>query len=424
MRDDFGVSLLIQQRNRSSQIANIPRLGSLIPSPLECGALTYCLDCTIAAGPGVKRRLVEPSRSVATDHRGNRRAAAGCRPSCPVTYGLKVSLNSRVDLHTVYALGFTNLTEWPMHNQNFISCACVCHKFNNVFKGHPRLPRCLMLSPALTQQSLPSLLAWLQQYGASVEIFAAYCGSPCVEAALGKLMPPQTSLDNVFLSDCSSSAVQLTSGLTSLTYCEIASPNDNIDLTPLKDLANLQKLHLTDGKFFASGLPAHLTNLTMEGADVYISQSTLGSSLRKLRVRDGQLSGLHPHGLLACSAVEHLQLDSCLIAADELEERVDFSADWFNPTDVCMPTGISALTSLSRLMLSLDLDGPGIAVFDLGPLHALTLLQNLFVQSDGLHMSLRASAELSALQKLTTLHLSVSGRAEYDPSDRQLPSYV
>ena len=298
----------------------------------------------------------------------------------------------------------------------------VCHKFNDVFKGRPRLSRCLLLSPALTQESLPSLLAWLQQYGAFVEIFAAYCDSPCVEAALGKLMPPQTSLDNVFLSECISSAVQLMSGLTSLTYCEIVSPKDTVDLDPLKDLANLQKLHLTDGKFFASGLPAHLTNLTIEGANVWI-QSTLGSScvtsLQKLRVRDSQLYGLHPRGLLACSAVEHLQMMSCLVTADELEQRVDFTAEMPGGMPVCLPTGISALTSLSSLMLSLD--NLGTEVFDLGPLHALTLLQDLFVHSEGLGISLRFSAELSALQKLTSLCLSASGRAEDDednPSDR------
>ena len=83
----------------------------------------------------------------------------------------------------------------------------------------------LMLSPALTAQSLLSRLAWLQQHGASLELFVAYCGSSYVEAALEKLMPPQTLLDTVFLSACSSSAVQLMSGLTSLTFCEILSPH-------------------------------------------------------------------------------------------------------------------------------------------------------------------------------------------------------
>ena len=305
---------------------------------------------------------------------------------------------------------------------SFHQLRLVCHKFNDVFKDHPKLSRCLALSPALTQQSLPGLLAWLQQYRASVEIFAA-CGSPCMEAALSKLMPPQTSLDTVFLSFCSSSAVQLMSGLTSLTHCEIVSPRDTVLLTPLKDLVNLQKLHLTDGQFAASGLPAHLTNLTIEGANLFISQSTLGSScvtsLRKLRVCDGELSGLHPRGLLACSIVEHLQLEGCLIAADELEQRVDFTRD--HSKVVCMPTGISELTSLSSLTLSLGLDTPGVRFFDLGPLHALNLLQDLCVLFEGPNMRMRLSAELSALQKLTSLYLSAHRRTEYDediPSDR------
>ena len=104
-----------------------------------------------------------------------------------------------------------------------------------------------MLSPTFTAKSLPSLLAWLQQHAAPLELFAAYCGSSHVEAALEKVMPPHTLLDTVILSACSSSAVQLMSRLTSLSYCEILYPSDKtLDLSPLKELANLQKLYLTD----------------------------------------------------------------------------------------------------------------------------------------------------------------------------------
>ena len=99
-----------------------------------------------------------------------------------------------------------------------------------------------------------------------------------MKAALSKLRPPQTLLDNIFLEACSTSTIQLMSGLTSLTYCEIVSPKDTIDLTPLKELATLQKLYLTDGSFVTAHLPAHLTNLTTAGADVAVSNTTLGGN--------------------------------------------------------------------------------------------------------------------------------------------------
>ena len=277
----------------------------------------------------------------------------------------------------------------------------VCRKFNDVIKAHPRLSRCLVLPPALNHQSLPSLLAWLQQHAASVEILAAYCDSPCPEAALAKLLPPQTLLDDVFLSQCSSRAVALMSRLNLMTQCELSTPTDVIDLSPLKELTKLQKLHLSHGNFQAAGLPANLTNLTVEGSHLFVRHNPLGcsyvSSLQKLQLYHGYLSGLHPSGLLACSAVEQLQLIHCSIGADDKSCWVDSS---------CLPTGFSALTSLSSLTVTFGPTVPENNLIDLGVLHALPLLQNLVVQSEGMSVNLRVPAELGAFQNLTSLTLS------------------
>ena len=279
----------------------------------------------------------------------------------------------------------------------------VCRKFNDVIKAHPRLSRCLVLPPALNHQSLPSLLAWLQQHAAAVEILAAYCDSPCPEVALVRLLPPQTLLDEVFLSRCSSLAVPLMSGLTSMTQCELSTPIDMINLSPLKELAKLQKLHLSYGNFQAAGLPANLTNLIVEGSHLFIQHSPVGcscvSSLQKLRLFHGYISGLHPSGLLACSAVEQLHLLNCSIGADEKSCWVESS---------CLPTGFSALTSLSSLTVAFDNVDPTVPennLLDLGVLHALPL-QDLVVQSEGVSVNLRLPAELGALQNLTSLTLS------------------
>ena len=246
----------------------------------------------------------------------------------------------------------TPLLSMVLSQSRFHQLRLVCHKFNNVFLSQRRLSRILILSPALTQESLPSLLAWQQQYGASVEIFAACC-SPCVDAALSKLMPPRTALVKAFLSGCCNSTVSLMSGLISLTYCEIVSSGEGdhcVDRTPLKELASLQSLHLACGVFTATRLPANLTNLSLRrsfmhagGAEYNFGSNKFVTSLRKLVVCDGVLNGLHPRGLLACSALVDLQLANCCIESAGLEDSVDL-------TNAIMPD-LLVLTSLSRLQL-------------------------------------------------------------------------
>lgn len=199
---------------------------------------------------------------------------------------------------------------------------------------------------------------------------------------------------------------------------EVSTPTDSsIDLTPLKELAKLQKLHLTHGDFYAADLPVHLTDLTTEDATVSIRQSPLGcscvTSLQKLRVCDGHLSGLHPSGLLARSAVEHLQIVKCSIEADEPDFCITLADDL--PQPACLPTGTSALTLLSSLTVTFGsllpiFAGLGYIPIDIGPLLALPLLQDLFVLCN---VSLWLPDELGALQNLTCLTLSTPVRNDH-----------
>ena len=145
---------------------------------------------------------------------------------------------------------FTTFKSMIDAQSQFLQLRLVCHRFNEDFM-HQGLPRGLLLPPFLVRkQSLPSLLTWLPQYGASVERFAAICNTVYFEAVLKKLMPPQTTLNSICLSNsCSPSPVLLMSGLTSLTS-KIRNSGDTIDLTPVKKLEKLQKLLLT-GNFRA-----------------------------------------------------------------------------------------------------------------------------------------------------------------------------
>lgn len=285
----------------------------------------------------------------------------------------------------------------------------VCHKFNEVFKSNQRLSRNLLLPSAFTEQSLSSVLTWIPHFGASVKNFGAYINvhtTPSIEAVLWKLMPPQTTLESVCLSGCSDSSVKLVSRLTSLTCCKLKHiehpQEDPVDLTPLTGLANLQELHIFSSLVISYGLPAHLTNLVLDNADLSASGGGLAlanscvTSLRKLDVNDAQMSGLHPGGLLACTILEEFMCCRGLVTANMQDDKVDLTDD----SAICLPA-FSTLTSLSELWLVTKQKEE---VFDLAPLHALSLLQHLHVECD--HADLDYSEGLSSLQKLTFLLLN------------------
>ena len=269
-----------------------------------------------------------------------------------------------------------------------------------------------------SQTTVPPQSPWLA--AASVETLAAYCGSPCLEAALAQLLPPHTLIQDVFLSQASSLVVPLRSGLTSMTYCQVSTPTGSIDLTPLQELTKLQKLHLSHGEFWAAGLPANLTNLTLEGAEVSIQHSPLGcscvTSLRKLQVCHSYLQGLHPLGVLACSAVEHLQAVKSAITADEAEHLLMLADAVLEVA--YLPSGMSALRSLSSLTVTFGNPKDPMArednVVHLGPLHALPQLQVLVVRSEGFSVDLWLPADLGALHNLTSLTLSAPVWDEHD----------
>ena len=124
------------------------------------------------------------------------------------------------------------------------------------------------------------------------------------------------------------------------------------------------------------------------------------TSLRKLFVYASDLTGLHPHGVLACSVLEDLQLSNNFIASNGPEEHVDLTRE---SVEAAMSL-LSKLTTLSRLHLEMIVsDRNGDFMVDLGTLHTLSVLQDLTVSSDS---GLCLPVELSTLQNLTSLRLT------------------
>ena len=281
-----------------------------------------------------------------------------------------------------------------------------CRKFNEVFDSHSELSRGLLI--ALKPHALPSLLAWLKRHGHAVQMLAACCHPTCMEAVLVELQPAQR-LNRVYLSYCSTRAVQLLGGLTTLTCCELTSPPlGSIDLAPLASLASLRELHLADGAFVSVGLPAHLTNLTLTDCDLHGAAlpdplyESCATSLRKLHIITSELTNLQPSSLTACLALEELQCVRCSVADWDspdnciaLEEGQDFS----------LPAAISTLTSVSYLTLGIA-SRADVDMVHMDQLNALTCIQDLFLESQSISICL--SAGFSKLQRLTLLYLATA----------------
>ena len=286
----------------------------------------------------------------------------------------------------------------------------VCRKFDQVFRQQGQLCRGLALPVCLTDQMLQNLESWLREHSSYVRNLAAYCGSPGLDAAFEVLAGPPPKLASVFLCDCSSSALNKLSVFTSLTTCELVEPEGSmLDLAPLQPLASLQKLVLTDGLFTTTQLPPHLTNLSLSNAGVTaVEQCSCVPSLKKLRLFECQLIGLHPDGIAACSAIQLLTCVQGRIHAGLGHWWLDCSHD----LPFTMPPGLSSLSKLKFLSLSIASTGAPLPFdaaqygHDLSCLQGLTSLEELSVYSTS--EDIFVPSGVTDLHKLSILSLSVA----------------
>lgn len=300
----------------------------------------------------------------------------------------------------------------------------VCRKFNQVFRQQHQLCRGLAVPVSLSDEMLQSLESWLQEHGSFVQNLAAYCGSPVLDSAIDLLAGPPPQLASVFLCDCDHSAINKLSVFTSLTSCELVGPDVNVlDLSPLQPLANLQKLVVADGLFKTNQLPPHLTNLTLNHAVVTAAkQSSCVTSLKKLRLLESQLIGLHPDGIAACSAVQLLLCGQGCLHAGMGHLFLACSRE----LPFTVPPGLSSLEKLTYLSLAIASTGAllpyDVAQYghDLSCLQGLTSLEELGVHSCS--DDIFVPSGVTALQKLSRLSLSVAPHQEGGGGD--MPSVI
>lgn len=285
----------------------------------------------------------------------------------------------------------------------------VCRKFDQVFRQQGQLCRGLALPSCLSDHP-QKLDFWLRDHSSYVRNLAAYCGSPGLDAVMEALVGPPPKLASVFMCNCSISALNKLSVFTSLTTCELVQPEGSTqDLAPLQPLASLQKLTLTDGLFTTTQLPPHLTNLTLTSADVTVVEQCLCvTSLKKLRLFECQLNGLHPNGIAACSAIQELACVQGRIHAGMGHLWLDCSTDW----PFTVPSGLSSLNKLRYLRLTIASTAAplpfGAAQYghDLSCLQGLTMLEVLVVHSTSGDTFVPSG--VTDLYKLSILSLTVT----------------
>lgn len=131
-------------------------------------------------------------------------------------------------------------------------------------------------------------------------------------------------------------------------------------------------------------------------------------SLLDLQVRSSHLRGLHISGLSACTGLQNLTLDRCLIEAEQADDRVDLN--YRSEYEVSfVPSSITALTQLTHLSVwldSLDVDLP----YDMSWMYALRTLQCLVFGVAQYTHKVPVSNGLCMLGQLTKLEMSGSGQ--------------
>ena len=292
---------------------------------------------------------------------------------------------------------------------DFYKLRLVCRKFNSVFKDQQDLTGGVVLPTDLGSQALPGLVLWLRRTAASVQHFAAYYGTPCLEVALGGLLTARPAFNTVHLKYAAASAIDLLSS-TSLTCCELAAPANELNLDATGALLNLNKLKLSKGDFPAAQLPHHLIRLSLDQPSLYVWNDCICvTSLTRLKLVGSSVSGLNVNGLLACSQLQKLACCNSKVGADFSTQHLQTSRD----RDLVVPTAPS--TSMALTKLGLGLAGDHEYEFEVASLYDLTTLGELQLSSKAPHLLF--TLDLTDLRCISALSLSADLVAEIRLSD-------
>ncbi len=277
-----------------------------------------------------------------------------------------------------------------------------CHRFNKVFLRHPELSACVYLQEYLSQDALPSLIPWLQRRSSAVRSCIYVCDTSCAEPALAALSSEASTLLTAVIFRATNNIVSSLACMTSLTACDLQANAVELALAPLSTLQSLRRLHLRGGDYLVEGL-AGLTYLDLDHASV-TCVNTLGlvNTMEELDLVDSSMTGLHPEGLAAVTALKSLSIYGSEIAADVITQSFDTRLG----SRTRLPAQLPVLSCMTFLYLA-----SYCAVqreFDISCLSTLHNLRELSVSLNGSVAQGRVGPTLSCLSNLESLKVSCS----------------
>ena len=312
-----------------------------------------------------------------------------------------------VDNHTGFPGNYIVTALSVRKQAQYYSLQLVCKKFRDTFVQYPSLSRTVVLPEQNVTTSLPCLLAWLRQDCRCIELLASYGGSSCLDMALATVAIPGSRLTCLLGCYVSPATVCLLPVFTHLRCCDLQQTCGHyLDLQPLQGLPNLVKLRLRMGKYKNVQAAQHLTNLYLAYTCAVCAQgSACVGLLRKLRVLDSQLLGMHGQGICAFTALKHLECLDGVVSA--LHPLATLNTEVLSATKIQIPSSITMLTNLERLTLTLTRRLP------LGWMYQMTSLHALYLSLEGVRVIV--ASKLSGLQQLTLLEFT-----KYNPRTKSI----
>ncbi len=286
----------------------------------------------------------------------------------------------------------------------------VCKAFQRAIKAHPQLGCQVTLEKAPLKSPnknlAASLVPWLQARAAVVQRLGIQCWTPDVLKFLRALELPDSTLSAVHFKARYKAEICTLTSFTSLTSCSLKSStkvnHDNPDLEPLHGLPHLTHVRLEQGDFSTLSAASHLTCLELKFARVtYTDYCNFASSLVDLYMEFSDLGGLHARGLLACTALQRLEIwDCCSITAADHADSFRCCCDAIDGEDDHWPAGMSSLACLTNLCVYLREGSGGV---DLTGVATLTTLTNLIFRVGG---RIIVGPMMESLHKLVCLGLA------------------
>ncbi len=261
----------------------------------------------------------------------------------------------------------------------------VCKAFHRVLKAHPQLGCQVTLEKAPLKSPnknlATGLVPWLQARAAVMQRLGVQCWTPDVVKFLRALEHPGSTLPAIHFKTRYQAEICTLASFTSLTCCSLRRSNNTCyatpDLEPLRGLPHLTHVCLVEGDFSTLSAASHLTRLELKFARVTnTGYCNFASSLVDLYMEYGDLGGLHARGLLACTALQRLEVrDCCSIAAADQTDSFQCYGGTTDIEDDHWPDGMSFLTCLTDLCVHLQERSNGVYLTRVATLTSLTNLQ-------------------------------------------------